>query len=163
MYNQTDYRYRVIDYIPSCDDTENPNIVSPLYGSPEDNDYQYIVSFNDNAVTVEVYFNETSPYFFSIACNICQTPMYWASNSDAIQDAITNLLITHACEPSDITLAARYDYVATAYYINLDDVGGTNDFPAIPVGQPPYTLTITNNNVKFFQSFAYLFHQYDKH
>jgi hypothetical protein len=147
LYNQTAYRYRVIYYIPSCDDTENPNVVSPLYGSPEDNDYQYIVGFNDNAVTVEVYFNETSPYFFSIVCNLCQTPMYWVSNNDAIQDAISNLLITHACEPCDIVLEARYDYHATAYYISLDNVGGTQNLPAIPVGQPPYTLTITKNNV----------------
>jgi hypothetical protein len=73
--------------------------------------------------------------------------MYWVSNNDAIQDAISNLLITHACEPCDIALVARYDYDATAYYISLDNVGGTQNLPAIPVGQPPYTLTITKNNV----------------
>lgn len=149
IYNQTDYRFRVVYYIPSCDDTENPNIVSPLYGSPEDNDYQYIVGFDDNAVTVEVYFNETSPYFFSIACNICQTPVYWASNNEDIHNAISNLLITHACEPCDIELTLRNpaENIGTTLYISLDDINGTLDLPAISQGQPPYTLLFTKNGL----------------
>ena len=144
-YNQVDYQFHVIYEIPTCDDTANPAVVTiPSVGS----DYAYEVSFIGHTVILEVYFNSGSEFYFNVNCNLCWTAQYYIDhNRNNLQNTIANLLITHACEPCDITLAARYDYEATAYYISLDDVGGTNDFPAIPIGQPPYTLTITNNNV----------------
>jgi hypothetical protein len=144
IYNQVDYQYRVIYEIPTCDDTANPAVVEQLYNTPVSGDFAYQVSFLGSSVILEVYFNSGSEYFFKVNCNLCWTAQYYIQINES---QLANLLATHACEPCDITLAARYDYEATAYYISLDDVGGTNDFPSIPQGQPPYILTITKNGI----------------
>lgn len=144
IYNQVDYQYRVIYEIPTCDDTGNPAVVEPLYTTPISGDYAYEVSFLGSSVILEVYFNSGSEYFFKVNCNLCWTAQYYIQINES---QLANLLATHACEPCDIALAARYDYDAMAYYISLDNVGGTQNLPAIPQGQPPYILTITKNGI----------------
>lgn len=149
-YNQVDYQFHVIYEIPTCDDTANPAVVEQLYNTPDvnDGDFAYEVSFLGHSVILDVYFNSGSEFYFNVSCNLCWTAQYYIDhNRNNLQNAIANLLIAHACEPCDIAILARYDYAAASYYVSLDDIGGTQNLPATPVGQPPYTLTITNNNV----------------
>jgi hypothetical protein len=144
IYNQVDYQYRVIYEIPTCDDTANPAVVEPLYTTPISGDYAYEVLFLGSSVILEVYFNSGSEYFFKVNCNLCWTAQYYIQINES---QLANLLATHACEPCDIELYPRFDLGSSSFYISLDDVGGTNDFPSIPQGQPPYILTITKNGI----------------